>query len=191
MKEWVEQKHINNNPSEFSILEIGFSTLYLNRTNRSGILKAGVIGGKNQNSEYKMDCRFNKDTIIKRIRDIESQKHKIQLYNHDIFLLLDLLENIRTPNSLIYFDPPYYKKGPELYLNFFNHEEHDLLSKRISKLDCNWLLTYDNTEEVIELYPDFTPSEFSLQYSLQNKMKGQEVLFLSNSLVHPKVKKIC
>ncbi|WP_243122397.1 hypothetical protein [Clostridium septicum] len=59
-------KVIQENKENESLLSLGFSTLFLNRTNRSGIIKAGVIGGKEQNGNYKLDCRFNKEEIIKK-----------------------------------------------------------------------------------------------------------------------------
>jgi len=46
MATWTEQREIQKNKDTASTLQLGFSTFFLNRTNRSGILKAGVIGGK-------------------------------------------------------------------------------------------------------------------------------------------------
>ena len=48
MEEWYKQKGIQNLKDSIDPLDLAFSTLYLNRTNRSGIIKAGVIGGKNR-----------------------------------------------------------------------------------------------------------------------------------------------
>src|SRR5690625_3811558 len=72
MDEWFYQKEIQDNKESANLLDLGFSTLFLNRTNRSGIIKAGVIGGKKQKGNYKMDCRFNKHTITERIKLIAS-----------------------------------------------------------------------------------------------------------------------
>ena len=119
MEEWYIQKNIYENKSNSnSILELGFATLFLNRTNRSGILKAGVIGGKSQEGNYKLDCRFNKVELIKKIKKIASFKSRIKLYNLDAEVFIR--RNVsKTKDSFTFFDPPYYKKGPGLYTNFY------------------------------------------------------------------------
>ncbi len=132
--EWYNQKSIQETKQlTENLLELGFSTLFLNRVNRSGIIKAGVIGGKNQTGHYKMDCRFNKSDIIERIRLIASFKHKIKLYNLDAEVFIKKSIS-RTKDSLTFFDPPYYQKGPGLYTNFYSHEDHVNLSKTIKKI---------------------------------------------------------
>lgn len=66
-----------------SLLDLGFSTFFMNRTNRSGIIKAGVIGGYAQTGNYKMDARYRKDKLMKRIRRIASYADRIELHNED------------------------------------------------------------------------------------------------------------
>ena len=124
IEEWKNQRRIQDNKnSSKDLLALGFSTLFLNRTNRSGIIKAGVIGGLQQNGNYKLDCRFNKERIIQNIKLIASMREKIKLYNMDAekFIRLNIS---KTKNSFTFFDPPYYAKGPGLYTNFYNHEDH-------------------------------------------------------------------
>jgi len=41
---WAVQKEIQQNIKNHTLLEVGFSTFFLNRTNRSGF-KGGIIGG--------------------------------------------------------------------------------------------------------------------------------------------------
>ena len=125
IQEWERQKEIRNNSEQYSLLEIGFSTFFLNRTNRSGIIdKAGPIGGKKQNGCYHIDCRFNKDRLIDQVKKIANYREKIQLYNMEA---LDFIDSVilKTRNSFTFFDPPYYGKGPELYTNFYIHGDHD------------------------------------------------------------------
>ncbi len=112
-----------------NLLNLGFSTLFLNRTNRSGIIKAGVIGGKEQKGEYKLDCRFNKADIIQKIRYIAAHKNDIVLYNLDTEDLIRNVINNLEHKSFIFFDPPYYNKGATLYTNFYKHEDHVSLAK--------------------------------------------------------------
>ena len=78
----------------------------MNRTNRSGILKAGVIGGKNQAGIYKLDARFNKDAIALRIIEIAKRKNNISVYCEDSLSLLSNCSEFLPEKSLIYLDPP-------------------------------------------------------------------------------------
>ena len=94
-----------------NILKLGLATFYLNRVNRSGILKAGVIGGKNQDGNYKMNCRFNKETLIKQIKEIYEYRDRIKFYNKDVTDFIKYISKKREKNIFIFFDPPYYKKG--------------------------------------------------------------------------------
>ena len=165
---------------------MGYSTLFLNRTNRSGIIKAGVIGGLKQDGDYKLDCWFNKKKLVEKIRQIASMKKRIKIYNMDAEKFIKL--NIsKTKNSFTFFDPPYYLKGPRLYTNFYNHENHLSLSKTISRymLDKNWILTYDVSEEIFEMYSDFPNEKYYLNYSVTKPSKGIEYIFYSKNLVVP------
>lgn len=183
MDEWFKQKEIQLNKENEDLLPLAFSTLFLNRTNRSGIIKAGVIGGKNQNGDYKMDCRFNKIEIINRIRLIASFSQRIKVRNLDaIDFINDEIKHTRK--SLTFFDPPYYDKGPDLYTNFYSHDDHVELAKAIKKLMRNryWILTYDIAEEIKELYDNFFDVEYYLNYSIAKPTQGQEFMFFSGKL---------
>ncbi|MEB6244635.1 DNA adenine methylase [Staphylococcus xylosus] len=192
MEEWYKQKEIqlSKKQNTNNLLQLGFSTLFLNRTNRSGILKAGVIGGKNQNGNYKMDCRFNKEKIIKLIINIANKKSKIKLTNKDAESFIK--ENIcKTKNSFTFFDPPYYNKGPALYTNFYEHENHLSLYNTISKKMNRkvWILTYDISETIESLYKDFNSLRYILNYSITKPTKGQEFLIFSKNIVIGEVEK--
>lgn len=182
--EWYNQKSIQENKQlTENLLELGFSTLFLNRVNRSGIIKAGVIGGKNQTGHYKMDCRFNKSDIIERIRLIASFKHKIKLHNLDAEVFIKKSIS-RTKDSLTFFDPPYYQKGPGLYTNFYSHEDHVNLSKTIKKHmdNKNWIITYDIHDEIKNIYDEYDYKKYYLNYSITNPSKGQEYMFFSKNI---------
>ncbi|WP_330948910.1 DNA adenine methylase [Virgibacillus sp. MG-45] len=183
MDEWYKQKEIQLNTSKADDVSLAFSTLFLNRTNRSGIIKAGVIGGKNQNGHYKMDCRFNKQEIINRIRLISSFSKRIKVTNMDAIDFIDY-EIRHTRKSLTFFDPPYYHKGPDLYTNFYSHEDHVKLSKVIKQQMKNryWILTYDIAEEIEKLYHQYEYNKYYLNYSIAKPTKGQEFIFFSRKL---------
>ncbi len=186
LEEWEKQKYIYNNQNNYSMYEVGLATFFLNRTNRSGIIKGGVIGGKKQEGKYKIDCRFNKKVLIEKIKRIGMYRNRIKLFNYDAN---DFIKRVvmrqKNENFFIYFDPPYIKKGPELYKNHFNNEEHKYLSTNIKEklLEKNWIVTYDKNELVQKLYDNFCIVEFDLNYSAGKNKTGNELMILSNSLV--------
>ena len=183
MENWFKQRDIQKEKDNVDLLTLGFSTLFLNRTNRSGIIKAGVIGGLNQTGNYKIDCRFNKDNIIEKIKSIANFKEKITLYNLDTLKLIDdVIPNIAN-EKFIFFDPPYYKKGSSLYVNFYKHDDHVELMNHISSLtDSYWITSYDNVPEITDLYSAFRNNVYSLSYTANIKYKGKEVMFFSDNL---------
>lgn len=182
IKEWYKQKEVQLNYTEYTQLDVAFSTLFLNRTNRSGILKAGPIGGKNQDGNYRLDCRFNREDIISRIRKIQKYRSRIHFHNYDVREFLRHIVSRQKKNCFIFFDPPYYKNGPELYINFFNHDDHLELSKYIKNMNKPWLLTYDNSTEIRKMYEGENFIEYELQYSAQIKYKGIELMYQSTLL---------
>lgn len=180
LKEWHAQRLIFKN-QESDSFELGFATFFLSRTNRSGILAAGPIGGQDektqQSAKYKIDCRFNKAELIKRLERIIANRDKIFVSNFDA---LDFLKQIRDENALVYLDPPYYSQGKALYLNYYQHEDHLVLANFLKdSADFNWVLSYDSVPEIIKLYPDFPLYEFVLNYTAQNSKKGKELLIHS------------
>ncbi|MGO3792985.1 MAG: DNA adenine methylase, partial [Enterococcus gilvus] len=184
IEEWYKQKEINTNFKNYrNSLENGFSTLFLNRTNRSGIISAGPIGGYNQNSKYKLDCRFNKKGIIKKIRAIAEEKKRIDLFQLDAIKLIDLIPSkYDYNNSFIFFDPPYYVQGKNLYTNFYTHDDHEELALKISNLDqYYWITTYDFTPQIQDIYNHYENKActYELLYSAQDKRRATEFLFAS------------
>lgn len=190
MDTWYKQKDILNRTHENEPLAVGFATFFLNRTNRSGILKAGVIGGKAQSGDWKMDVRFNKNDLTSRIRKIASYKNRIKVTNHDAAQLLlnisDLTKNI--DKLLIYLDPPYYVKGQDLYRNFYEHDDHVVVRDSLERSGVNnWLVSYDNAAEIKTIYSKYRTTEYSLSYTAQSKKIGEEVMVFSDSLIIPEI----
>lgn len=178
VQEWKKQKEIYNNFNNYNTLEIGFSTLFLNRTNYSGILKGGPIGGFEQQGKYKIDCRFNKQRIIMYLLELSKLKKQVEVYNLDAIALIHKLKN--RENDLFYnFDPPYVKKGQELYLNAFERQDHINLRNEVVAINTDWIMTYDNEKFIEELYKEFFLSSQILTYSVNTKRRVKE-LFISN-----------
>lgn len=168
-------------PEDYSITEVGFATFFLNRTSRSGILKGGVIGGKAQAGDYKLDARYNRDDLVARIKAVAAKKDQITVCGIDA---LDLLERICSEvpeKSLVYLDPPYYVKGSQLYRNFYDHADHEAIAAAIKDLKLPVLVTYDDTPEIRKIYRGMKNTLFSLQYSTHlSRPLVSEVMFYAN-----------
>lgn len=185
--EWKRQREIYKQGRSAGSLALGFATFYLNRTNRSGIIyKAGPIGGLEQNGNYLIDVRFNKDNLSKRIEAIARLRDKIVLSNSDAVEILNSFTDYhkKIDQVFLYLDPPYYQKGKQLYLNNYAHADHLSLANTITKLDnrIKWLISYDNTAEIRKMYGEFRMSCFDLNYTLQSKRFGSELLVFSNNM---------
>lgn len=189
VEEWRNQKNIYNNIDQYSILEVGFSAFFLNRCNRSGVLKGGLIGGYEQKGNWKIDARFNKQDLIKRIERIALYKDKIKLYNEDTAELLE--KNKETfKNCILYLDPPYYEKGYQLYKNHYKPSDHEKISALVKELNCYWVVSYDNVKPIVALYKNIKKRVFNISYSAGKNRSGKEVMFFSKNLKVPK-REVC
>lgn len=183
--EWKKQKQIYIERNKNYSLELGFATFFLNRTNRSGILKAGPIGGYDQTGNYKIDARYNQEELTERIKLIATKKNKIHIYNKDVCSFFTSYFSKYEDRSFVYFDPPYYNKGKMLYKNFFTHKNHLQIFEIINSIETPWLLTYDNVDEIKKIYRSYYGYLFDLNYSVANSGKNSELLYLSNDLIIP------
>ncbi|MEI8675630.1 DNA adenine methylase [Pseudoalteromonas sp. Hal040] len=176
IEQWYKQREVLTNLGDVPSLELGFATFFLNRCNRSGILKAGVIGGKAQSGAYKLDCRFNKSNLIHRIEKVALYRNRVSLYNLDAVELLGTIAKSLPQKSLIYLDPPYYVKGSGLYRNFYNHEDHVQIERSISEVKTPWIVSYDNVPEIRKIYGKHKQDAYFLSYTAQDKKVGSEVM---------------
>lgn len=187
IKTWEKAKMIQEKKKHISLIQLGFSTFFLNRVNISGIIDGGVIGGIEQKGNYKMDCRFNKQELINRIRKIAKYKKQIELFNLDAVDLIHKIKNqSNTQQTIFYFDPPYYLKGKSLYINHYEHDDHEKIGKLISTINnIHWIVSYDNTEEINKIYSwvkDNHKIEYSFFHTAHRAKEGKEILFFSDSL---------
>ncbi len=185
LDEWKNQKNVMQNKK--ASFDLGFATFFLSRTNRSGILNAGPIGGVSQekqaSAKYKIDCRFNKDDMISRITEIGKYKAKIRVENLDA---IDFLEQIcDIPNLLVYLDPPYFKQGKSLYMDYYRESDHQFLADYLDKSSFHWLLSYDNVSEIQHIYRKYDLYEFNLNYTAHSVRCGKELLTHSKNLILP------
>ncbi|MCC2963430.1 DNA adenine methylase [Massilia sp. IC2-278] len=187
MDQWHHWRSIMRGEIEADQISRGFATLFMNRTNRSGILKAGVIGGLSQSGDYKLDARFKKSVLAERIIRIAKNTNKISVYNEDALSILKRSKDFLPTKSLIYLDPPYYVKGQGLYRNFYSHSDHVNIATYLKKPRFNrpWVVSYDNVEEIRNMYEPAPFLTYGLNYTAQERYTGSEIMFFSSNLDIP------
>ena len=183
--EWIQQREIYLNQSQYSETEIGKAAFFLNRTNVSGILKGGIIGGKNQTGAFPMCARFNRVELIKKVNHIAACSDKIDVYNLDALDFLSPRIMRHYYKVLINFDPPYVEKGGQLYMNSFTEEDHRKLRDAITKCSRKWIVTYDVCDLTASLYKSFRGSFVDITYSANRTRQSKEYVFFSNNLTIP------
>ena len=158
-------------------MDLAFATFFLNRTNRSGILTGGPIGGFEQTGNYGIDARYNTESLVGRIRTIAEYKNHIKVYNKEIVNFIEIVLPKYGQNTLTYFDPPYFNKGSRLYKNFLDKEDHAKIARLIlDEVPGNWIITYDDTPEILELYKNQCMRRYDLNYSAANTGKSSELM---------------
>ena len=187
MDEWYRQRAIQECASEVSLLDLGFSSFFMNRTNRSGIITGGVIGGKHQNGPYRLDARYNAEDLIERVRHVARHRSQVSIYNQDASVFIAKTLPSLPHNTLVYLDPPYYSKGNDLYENQYKYDDHKRISELVPDIDQRWIVTYDNAPEIVELYEGYRRITYCLNYSAADRYGGAEVMFFCNGLTIPAV----
>lgn len=176
---------------EHSELDIAFTAFYLNRCNRSGILIAGPIGGFEQKSKWKIDCRYNKEKLIKRIKNIAKRSNRIEVYNFDAIDFIEFCNNERKLNpvdTLYYLDPPYVDKGNSLYRRSYDKMDHQKLNSYLkSKTEMKWVLSYDDVDLIQRLYADVQKNGIDVNHFAHKAKIGKELLILSDKCSFPEL----
>ncbi len=180
IENWKKYKEIQKKPESVSLFELAKSTFFLNRTNISGVIKGGVIGGMKQQGKYKIDARFNKQDLIRRIKKIYSARHRITVSNFDGIQFINNLDK-KKHEIFIYLDPPYYKKGADLYMNYYLQQDHQRLSRNVKGLHNKWMVSYDNQEFIFNLYAEKKKVIHSLSQSASNRV-GNEIFIFSEKV---------
>jgi DNA adenine methylase len=179
LNEWHLQREIYQRRSPASDAELGFATFYLNRTNRSGVMNAGVIGGKAQSGAYRIDARFNRAELADRVRALGALRDKIDVTMEDGASFI--ARRLDDGQTFVYADPPYYEKGSYLYLNAFDDAMHRSLSTVLnSRPELPWVLTYDDAPEVRRLYAGRFQGTFELPYSAHRSAMFAERMIVSS-----------
>lgn len=184
---WDRQKQVLIHQDDHDDLTLGFATFFLNRTNRSGILNGGIIGGRDQTGPWKIDARYNKQELRFRIESIAKLRRRIKVSRMDALSFLCLNATKWPEPTLIYLDPPYYRKGKDLYFDYYSHEDHlqvsRIVTNRISKQ--KWMVSYDDAKPIRRMYSKYRHLTYRIGYSAREVRAGQEIIFFSKQLRIP------
>lgn len=184
LKSWDKQKKIFSHSDDYGPVELGFATFFLNRTNRSGILNGGIIGGRDQTGPWKIDARYNRAELIGRVEAIAKMRRRISLTRMDAQKFLKTQSKEWPEKTLIYLDPPYYVKGSELYYDFYKHDDHERVERYVteSMAKLKWVVSYDNVPTIRSLYKGYQHIVYGIGYSAREAREGSEIMFFSDAL---------
>jgi len=185
--QWDKQKRVLSHPGDYGEVELGFATFFLNRTNRSGILNGGIIGGRDQTGPWKIDARYNARELVRRIESIANLRSRIKLTRQDALKFLQGGVPRWPEQTLIYLDPPYYVKGRDLYHDFYEPDDHAEIAAFIntSVVRQQWIVSYDNVKPILDLYKGCRHVVYSIGYSARSSSQGSEVMFFGRGLKVP------
>ena len=188
VEEWDRQKDIFRNPKDASTIDLGLSLFYLNRTNRSGILNGGLIGGQKQEGKWRMDARFNRENLIHRITKIAECAGRIEVTCDDAVEFLRDKSGGFGEKDLIYLDPPYFAKGRMLYYDAYKPDDHATVAELLADLEGpRWVVSYDDVETIRNLYSFAPRLEYTIGYSARGRTRGREVMFFSKGIEVPEL----
>jgi DNA adenine methylase len=186
MDEWYRQRSVYDNQATAGLSDLGFAALFLNRTNHSGVIAGGVIGGKGQAGAWHLDARFNKSDLIQRIARIGRYRTRIKLSQLDGLEFIEQIAPQIGRNGFVFLDPPYIEKGEDLYLNNYELQDHQRIAERVVQLNCHWVVTYDYDAAIqCRLYHSHRRLAYRLQYSATARYGGKEVMYVSERLNLP------
>jgi DNA adenine methylase len=128
--------------------ERAFQTILKNRTAHGGILANGAGVLKNGENGKGIVSRWYPQTIARRILNIEYVARRIEFIKGDAFVELARFRDER--NAVFFIDPPYTAGGKSAGSRLYTHSEvdHERLFSICKKLQGDFLMTYDNAEEV-------------------------------------------
>ena len=185
VREWDRQRLVQS-ASDPDEVDLAFSTFYLNRTNRSGIIGGGIIGGRSQRGKWKIDARWRPEDSIERIKKIARFASRITLTGLDTAEYIEtVLPNVDTP--FLYLDPPYYGKGKGLYPSFYEHNDHEKIAALVTGLHHPWVVSYDAEPKIEALYAGVSKLNYGLRYTARESSEGSEAMFFSEDLHIPRV----
>jgi DNA adenine methylase len=148
------QSVIKSDYKGVNLLEAAWASLLVNRLAYSGIYKANPLGGRNGDPD-KLLSRWNPKNLIARIEKIHSMSDSIEVTNLDALSLIE--EAYWNHEATLFIDPPYVKKGKDLYFHHYTKEDHISLAVLLDSLfhgcpGADIIVTYDNDEWLSKTY---------------------------------------
>ena len=178
--EWKRQRDIYLRKDASKLFELGFSTFFLNRCNRSGLLfGAAPIGGYQQTGRWKIDARFNREGLADRVIELGQRAEQIHVSNMDAcqFLAEKLPLGNRRNQVFAYLDPPYWDKGRRLYFSSYSPKDHWALAQYMQRQKrLKWVMSYDDARSVRAMYDSHSIRNLPVQYNLQRARNAHELL---------------
>ena len=185
--EWRKQREVFRSREGAERFDLGYAMFYLNRCNRSGIVTGGVIGGLDQSGDWKIDARFPRNDLITRIEAIAARKRAIKIRNWDAERFLTDYVSKLPARSLVYCDPPYFRKADRLYPNHYSSDDHSRIAKIIqSKVKQPWVVSYDSCDEILAHYSRRKTFRYMIQYNAAKAYKGAELFIFSDKTIIPR-----
>ena len=185
--EWLAAKIENysltkeNADKEFSkknlqTRDLAFNTILKNRIFHGGILADGSGMIKNGENGKGLQSRWYPQTLAKRIRAIDFFNPRLEFINGDGLLTIE--KNMNNPNVCFFIDPPYVKAGKRLYKHF--EMDHDRLFFLVSKIQGDYMMTYDDNPEVIRLIEKYKLSFRKLPMSTTHHIEKFEIIICND-----------
>ena len=169
--------------SDTAIADFGFKKLAIHQISYSGLgtKSGGPLGGRDQKSDYKIDCRWSPNYICKKIDALHDKFSKLDIRESCCTNLdfSELIEDNRY-DAVIYLDPPYYDKVNDLYQHGFEEVDHNRLANCLKKTKHQWILSYDDCEGVRKYYQDWSDIDSidGINYSItatKDKITGERL----------------
>lgn len=183
---WARWRAVYEAPAGHDDMTLGFATFFLNRTNRSGILTARPIGGLEQTGTWKIDARFNRADLARRVRFLGKFSDRVLVTELDARAMIGSLDEAASARYFLYVDPPYLVQGDQLYMNGLSADDHQEVADALSETSARWLLTYDADARVTAtLYATHRCLEFDIQHNAHRHHLGQEYAVFSPSVIVP------
>lgn len=158
--------------SPSSLKQLAFQTILRNRVQRGGIIAPGAGLLKNGERGRGIASRWYPQTLKKRITAIAAKRDAITFVHGDGLNFVERCGNRR--DIALFIDPPYTIAGKRLYE--FANIDHERLFALVSRLTCDFLMTYDNSEEIRRLAAQFNLGVVSVQMKNTHHQPRTELL---------------
>jgi DNA adenine methylase len=133
------------------IRETAFQTILRNRVQRGGIMAPGAGLVKSGESGRGINSRWYPETLARRIREIHLNKDRFTFVEKDAFEVIR--EHQQDADACFYVDPPYTVAAKRLYTAW--KVDHEKLFREMQRCKGDFLMSYDNTSEVLKLAHKF------------------------------------